>query len=85
MELLKQNQYSPLLMEEQVLVLYAGVKGYLDNIAIEKVVEFESKLLESFRTTNRDILDTIRDNKKLDAELEEKIKTVIANVTEAFN
>jgi F-type H+-transporting ATPase subunit alpha len=83
-ELLKQGQYSPLLMEEQVVVLYAGVKGYLDDIPTDKVIAFEARLLNQLRTTDRDTLDKIRDNQKLDAELETQIKTIISKIVDEF-
>jgi hypothetical protein len=52
-ELLKQPQYSPLTNAEQVCVIYAGVKGYLDNIAVRDVVRFEKRLLQHLRTNQR--------------------------------
>lgn len=76
-ELLKQPQYSPLQVEEQVCVIYAGVRGYLDTLDIAQVGTFESTLLRNLRTTHSNILSSIREQKKLDADLEEDIKSVI--------
>src|SRR6476661_2175085 len=59
-ELLKQNLNSPMPVEEQVVVIYAGTKGYLDDIATEDVKRFESELHEYIRTRHPDILDSIR-------------------------
>ncbi|HEY3492693.1 MAG TPA: F0F1 ATP synthase subunit alpha, partial [Solirubrobacterales bacterium] len=59
-ELLKQGQYSPLSMEEQVVVLYAGTNGYLDDLPVEDVRRFEDGLLDWFRTRHADVLETIR-------------------------
>ena len=61
-ELLKQNLNSPLRVEEQVVVLYAGTKGYLDGIPVEDVKRYERDLLEWFETRHRDLLDAIRDS-----------------------
>jgi F-type H+-transporting ATPase subunit alpha len=64
-ELLKQAQYSPMLVEEQVAVIFAGVKGYLDKIAVGDVGRFEAGLLDHLRSNNQRVLDTIRDEKAL--------------------
>src|SRR5581483_10632829 len=58
-ELLKQPQYSPLSTPEEVCVIYAGVKGYLDKIAIRDIGKFEQALLQDLRTGNTDILTEI--------------------------
>ena len=60
-ELLKQPQYSPMLVEEQVAVIFAGVKGYLDKIALIDIGRFEAGLLDMLRGSGKDILNTIRD------------------------
>ena len=52
-EILKQPQYSPLKVEEQVVIIYAGVKGFLDKIEISKITEFEKKLLQNLRTKGK--------------------------------
>ncbi len=83
-ELLKQPQYSPLLMEEQVCVIYAGVKGYLDAIKPEDVTRFEKELLENLRTLNKDLLNNIRSEKKLTDPLEQKLKEIIEKVKKDF-
>ena len=76
-ELLKQPQYSPLQMEEQVCVIYAGVKGYLDDVPTSKIQEFEEALLRELRTNRKDLLSTIREQAKLDDEIEAKVKSAI--------
>ena len=78
-ELLKQAQYSPLQMEEQVCVIYAGVKGYLDELPINKVGTFETELLRSLRTS-KTLLDTIRKEEKLTDATETELKDVIQTV-----
>ncbi len=79
-ELLKQPQYSPLLVEEQVCVIYAGVKGYLDDLAVGKIGEFEERLLRELRTTRSDILDDIRKEQKLNEGIENNIQKLIQDV-----
>ena len=64
-ELLKQPAYSPLRVEEQVVAIFAGTRGYLDDIEVKQVGPFEAHLLEAFRTQHRDILDDIRTTGKL--------------------
>ena len=64
-ELLKQPAYSPLRVEEQVVAIFAGTRGYLDDLEVKQVGPFEAHLLEAFRTQHRDILDDIRTTGKL--------------------
>lgn len=80
-ELLKQPQYAPLQMEEQVCVIYAGVKGHLDDLEIAKVRAFEDALLAELRGPKKhDILDVIRKEEKLSDDVEAKLKEAIASV-----
>ncbi len=76
-ELLKQPQYSPQQVEEQVCVLYAGTRGYLDPIALTDVGRFEAELLSKLRGQHGDLLTAIRDQKTLNDELEGKLKAVL--------
>ncbi len=78
-ELLKQAQYAPLQMEEQVCVIYAGVKGYLDDVALNKVGTFEAELLRYLRAS-KTLLDTIKKEEKLSDDSEAKLKETIATV-----
>ena len=64
-ELLKQTQFAPLKMEEQVCVIYAGVNGYLDKLPLNRVKPFEDGLLATLRANNMPLLETIRDSKDL--------------------
>jgi F-type H+-transporting ATPase subunit alpha len=79
-ELLKQPQYSPLQMQEQVCVIYAGVKGFLDNLDTAKVGAFEQAYLRELRTNRKALLDEIRDKAKLDDRIEAQIKEAIEAV-----
>jgi F-type H+-transporting ATPase subunit alpha len=83
-ELLKQPQFSPLKMEEQVCVIYAGVNGYLDPIPVPRVKAFEEGLLALLRTKNADILDKIRDSRDLDDATTAKLKSVVDGYAKNF-
>jgi F-type H+-transporting ATPase subunit alpha len=83
-ELLKQPQYSPLAVEEEVVVLYSGVKGYLDKLPVNKVGPFEKGLLSVFRAKHQDILDAIRTVGALNAEIEGKLKAAVDDYAKEF-
>ncbi len=83
-ELLKQPQYSPLTVQEQVVVIFAGVNGYTDAIPVNRVTDFEKELLESFRSNHGDILDIIRDKREISGDTEEKLKAVLDEFSRAF-
>ena len=82
--LLVQKQYSPLAVEEQVAVIYAGTKGYLDTVAVNQVSEYESRLVDDLRANAKDILDKIRDEKKIDENTEEALKKFLGDFTRSF-
>jgi F-type H+-transporting ATPase subunit alpha len=83
-ELLKQPQFSPMPIEEEVVAIYAGVKGYLDKLAVADVRRFETELLRSLRSKDKDILDAIRTQKALSPELEAKLKAALDDFAKAF-
>ena len=83
-ELLKQPQFSPLKMEEQVAVIYAGVNGYLDALPVNRVRAFEDGLLATLRGKHADLLNGIRDSKDLSAESEAKLKGVVESLAKSF-
>jgi F-type H+-transporting ATPase subunit alpha len=83
-ELLKQGQYAPLQMEEQVCVLYAGVKGYLDEMNVSQVQPFETALLRELRGTHAAVLETIRKEEKLSDASETTLKDIITSVRRQF-
>src|ERR1700704_6311763 len=76
-EMLKQPQYSPIPIEEQVIAIYSGVRGYLDRVPVGDVGRFQADLLRSIRAKNGDILDAIRSEKQLSAETEAKLKAAL--------
>ena len=83
-ELLKQPQFSPLKMEEQVVTIYAGVNGYLDAIPVNRVRAFEDGLLVLMRTQHQGLLDTIRDSKDLDDATAAKLKAAVDAYAKTF-
>ncbi len=83
-ELLKQGQFSPLKVEEQVVVIYAGVNGYLDKLPVGDVGRFEDEFLRSIRTKHEDILDAIRSEKQLSSDTEAKLKSAVEAFSKAF-
>ncbi len=84
-EILKQPQYTPLKVEEQVVVIFAGVNGYLDNIEINEVTKFEKDLLSEINTNGKKILDSIRNEKKLLPEAENNLKELILKISNNYN
>ncbi len=83
-ELLKQPQYSPLAVEEQVAVIFAGVRGYLDGVPVTKVTAFEAQLLAKLRAEGSDILSAIRDEQVLSDATEEKLKNFLDSFVKTF-
>ena len=83
-ELLKQKQFSPMPVEDQVVSIFAGVNGYLDNIDVADVTQFEEGLLNEVRSQHSDVLTTIREEQKLSDETEAKLKDIIDQYAKSF-
>jgi F-type H+-transporting ATPase subunit alpha len=83
-ELLKQPQFSPLKMEEQAVVIYAGVNGYLDPIPVERVRAFEDGLLNLVRSKNAEILEDIRKTGDLTDATAAKLKAALDAYGKSF-
>jgi F-type H+-transporting ATPase subunit alpha len=83
-ELLKQPQYSPLTVEEQVVSIYAGTRGFLDKIAVADIARFESELLARMHSAHQSILDAIKTTKTLSKELEAELKAAIEAFAKTF-
>jgi F-type H+-transporting ATPase subunit alpha len=83
-ELLKQPQFSPLKMEEQACVIYAGVNGYLDPIAVNRVRAFEQGLLQMLRVDKKDILEDIRKSGDLADATAAKLKSAVEAYAKTF-
>ncbi len=83
-EMLKQHQYEPMPVEQQVLQIYAGISGALDDIAVEKVSTFLSELLRKFSESHPDVFDEIAVKGEISDELKQKIESGIAEVKLSF-
>ena len=83
-ELLKQSQYSPLTVEEQVVVIFAGVRGYLDGVDLNDVTRFEQQLLSEVHDKGGDLLEAIRSEKAISDATEEKLKAFMDAFAKTF-
>jgi F-type H+-transporting ATPase subunit alpha len=83
-ELLKQDQYVPMPVEEQVVVLYAGTKGYLDEMENSKISSFETSLLKTLRSSYSDVLNSIKEKKSIEHEVETRLKMAIEETKKLF-
>jgi F-type H+-transporting ATPase subunit alpha len=83
-ELLKQPQFSPMPVEEQVVSIFAGVNGFIDKVPTDAVTRFESSLLAHVRADHADVLTKIRDTKALDDDTNAKLKTIIGDFVKSF-
>jgi len=84
-ELLKQPQFSPMPVEEEVVSIYAGTKGYLDPIPVNKVTEFERRMLADLRTREPGILDAIRTDRDLKPETEKRLAAFMDSFAKTFS
>ena len=78
-ELLKQDQYSPMTVAEQVVTIYAGVKGYLDSIDINQIRPFEKGLLELVKSEKPEVIESIEKSGKIDEETDKILSEIITN------
>ena len=83
-ELLKQNQYSPMNVIDQVIAIFAGNGGFLDDLPLDKVLEFEKQMLQDIHTNHADIFNTLSEEKKLSDETKAALNNAIAQFKEGF-
>ena len=83
-ELLKQDQFSPLSVEEQVVAIFTGVRGFLDTLPIDDVRRFETSLLEHYRADHADVLATIRDTGEISDDTEKKLLEITETFAKGF-
>ncbi|KAJ2508284.1 Alpha subunit of the F1 sector of mitochondrial F1F0 ATP synthase, partial [Coemansia sp. RSA 2049] len=83
-EMLKQPQYSPLAVEDQVVIIFAGVNGFLDKVPTARIVEFEQKFLPFVRSNHSDILKSISSQGKIDEATEKKLREITTEFTKSF-
>ncbi len=84
-ELLKQPQYTPYAVEDQVVSIFLGTGGHLDSVPVEDVARFETELLEHVKASHEGIIDEIRETKKLSEEAQEKLSDVINEFKKGFS
>ncbi|MEO5336150.1 MAG: F0F1 ATP synthase subunit alpha [Magnetospirillum sp. WYHS-4] len=84
-QILKQGLFSPYPVEEEVVAIFAGVKGYLDNVPAQDVTRFEAAFLDDIRANGADILKAIREEKDISADTEAKLKAFLDTFTKAFS
>ena len=83
-EMLKQGLNIPLAVEDQVVIIYLGVRGFLDKIAVNKIAGFENNWLTFIKNNHSDILNEILTKKEISKELDQKLKTLATNFTNNF-
>ena len=83
-EILKQPQYAPLKVEEQVVVIFSGVRGHLDKISINDITKFEKYLLEKIRDEGKQILESIKKEQSISDELDSKLSDFVENLVKKF-
>ena len=76
-ELLKQDQYSPMPVAQQVIAVFSGVRGFLDDVDLINIKNIEKQIYEEVQTSNSEIIDSINNTGKLDTEIEKKLTSVI--------
>ena len=83
-ELLKQPQYQPMPIEEQVASIFAGTQGFVDAVETKDVTRYEAAMLSYLRSDHKDVLKTIRDTKALDDDTAKKLKDALAAFGKQF-
>ncbi len=83
-ELLKQGQYTPMPVEEQVVSIFLGTRGHLDDVAVADVRRFESDFLTTVRRNHKDILDTIRESKQFSEDTEQQVVDAVTEFKKQF-
>ena len=83
-ELLKQGQYVPMPIEDQVAVIYTGVRGYLDKLDPAKIGQFEVEFLQLMKTSHQDLLDKIATEGQINDQVDAKLKTVVTEFMASF-
>ena len=84
-ELLKQKQFSPMTVSEQVISVFCGVRGYLDDVDLNKIAEFELKIIERCKSTKPEILESISSSGKLEEDTEKLLVEIITEFKKNFN
>jgi F-type H+-transporting ATPase subunit alpha len=83
-ELLKQKQYSPMAVNEMVPLIFAGVNGFLDQVPVNKILQWEADFLAHLKTNESDLLATIDKEGAISKDLEARLKDVVSSFTKSF-
>jgi F-type H+-transporting ATPase subunit alpha len=83
-EVLKQGPYAPVAIEKQVIIIFAGAKGFLDDIAVASVTKFEAELMPFMEAKYGNIIDTIRNEKKITDDTEAALRKAIEDFKASF-
>ncbi|KAJ1678473.1 Alpha subunit of the F1 sector of mitochondrial F1F0 ATP synthase, partial [Spiromyces aspiralis] len=83
-ELLKQPQYAPFSVEDQVVVIFAGVNGFLDKIPTHRIIEFETAFLSFMKSNHSEILSDISTTGQLSSEADKKLREIVPNFVNSF-
>jgi F-type H+-transporting ATPase subunit alpha len=84
-ELLKQGQFEPMPMEEQVVVIYAGTNGFVDEYPVAVLGRYEKELLSFMKGRKQDVLDELRSSGKLEGDLEKRLRDAFAEFAKQFS
>jgi F-type H+-transporting ATPase subunit alpha len=84
-ELLKQKQYSPMTVAEQVISVFCGVKGYLDDVELKDIADFETKIIEKCKSEKPEILELVLSSGKLEEDAEKSLVETIVELKKNFN
>ena len=84
-ELLKQKQYQPMAVNEMVPLIFAGINGYLDNVPVAKILQWESDFLSHLRTNESAFLEKLQNEGALSKELEAQVKDIVTKFTKNFS
>jgi len=82
--LLKQPQFKPVAVEDQVIAIFAGTRGYLDKLPLNKVGEFESRLLSEMKASAPDIVASIRNDREIKKDVEAKLVAFLDSFLKSF-
>jgi F-type H+-transporting ATPase subunit alpha len=85
MEILKQNQYRPLPVENQIVILYSATRGFVDEYPVSALKQYEERLLDFLEGKHPEILSEIRDKKEIDDDLDKKISSALTEFKETFS
>ena len=83
-QILKQPQYKPVPVEEQVVSIFAGVNGYLDKVRVEYINQFENNLIEHFRNKQKKLLETIKKDQEVKESTEKQLHDVVKSFLSSY-